>query len=235
MARVRMPGCPDRETGVQCPASLAWAPCVSGLPPRSTWAGATSGNARARRLRRGRCETEARCGCAARGPWQMKAECRHGTQRSLRRPDHRRRRLRHRHGVPPGARVPAQARGHPRAPRRDRRDLGPVSLPRRALRLGHDDLRLPLAPLDRGARAGRRPVDSGLRHADGARLRRGRTDPLRAAQHRGRLVQCATALDRHGGGRGQWPDAPVQLRLSGGGHGLFQPRPGPSAGLCGRA
>ena len=45
MVRVFMSGCPDPETGVKCPASLAWAPCAACPRSRSR---RTGGNDRQR-------------------------------------------------------------------------------------------------------------------------------------------------------------------------------------------
>ena len=57
---------------------------------------------------------------------------------------------------------------HPRGPRHDRRDLGPVPLSGRALGLGHVDARVSLPALDRGEDARRRPFDPRLRPRDGS-------------------------------------------------------------------
>ena len=72
--------------------------------------------------------------------------------RPRRRADRRRRAVRHRRRAPPADGVPATDVRHPGGPRRDRRHLGPVPLPRRPVRLGHVHPRLPVPAVDRARR-----------------------------------------------------------------------------------
>ena len=91
--------------------------------------------------------------------------------RACRRPDRRRRPLRHRRRLPPAGALPGQELRDPRGARRHRRHLGPLPLPGHPLGLRHAHARLPLQALDRREGDRRRPVDPRLRPRDRARGR----------------------------------------------------------------
>src|SRR3546814_9148411 len=75
---------------------------------------------------------------------------------ALRRPDHWRRPVRHRHGLPPRERVPRQALRDPRTPPGDRRHLGSVSLSGHPLGYGHVLFRIRVPSVGRTQGHGRR-------------------------------------------------------------------------------
>ena len=92
-----------------------------------------------------------------------------------------------------------------RGARRDRRHVGPVPLPGRALGLGHVHARLPVPAVDGRQGDRRRPVDPRLRARDRARGRDRPPDPLRPprrAAPRGRRADARWTVD----GRGREPD-----------------------------
>ena len=79
--------------------------------------------------------------------------------RTCRRRDRRRRHLRHRRRLAPAEPLPAEELRDPGAPRRPRRHLGSVPLPRHPLRLRHVHPRLPVPAVD----AARRPSPTARR------------------------------------------------------------------------
>ena len=68
----------------------------------------------------------------------------------------------HRRRLPADARAPRRSLRDPRGPRRQRRHLGPLPLPRHPLGLRHVHPRLPVPALARATGARRRPVDPRL-------------------------------------------------------------------------
>ncbi|CKS81904.1 Uncharacterised protein [Mycobacterium tuberculosis] len=154
---------------------------------------------------------------------------------AFRRPDHRRRPIRHRDGLSRDGRVPRQDNRPPGTTGAPGRHLGLVPLPGSSFGLRHVHLRLQVPPVARREGARRRRVDPAVhrRHRHGVRRRR--EDSLRPeGQHR-RVVEPAVPLDRRGRARGDRRNPDLHLRLPHQLHRLLQLRRGLSAGLPRRA
>ena len=115
------------------------------------------------------------------------------------------RHLRHRRGVPPADAVPRAQLRHRRGARRPRRDLGPVPLSGRALRLRHAHARLFVPSVDRRQGDRRGPDDPELPARDRARARHRPEDPLRPPGAARRLVVGRCPLDGAGARRRATP------------------------------
>ena len=121
--------------------------------------------------------------------------------RARRRPDHRCRSVRDRRRGAADPRAPRPELRGPRATRGQRRDVGPVPLPRHPVGLRHVHPRLPVQAVARRTGARRRPGDPRLRPRDRAGVRRGPADPLRHRVDPRRLGLRHRTVDRGGGDR----------------------------------
>ena len=125
----------------------------------------------------------------------------HHAIRAFRRPDRRRRAVRHRRGLSSAAEMPGQELRHSRGARLHRRHLGSVPLSRHPLRLRHVHARLFVQAVDRAEGDRRRAADPELCPRDRRRERHRQQDPLQPSRQARVVVDAGRALDR--GGRAQ--------------------------------
>ena len=86
-----------------------------------------------------------------------------------------------------------------RGPRRHRRDVGPLPLPRHPLRFGHAHAGLFVPAVGRREVDRRRRLHSAVHQGHGQRVGHRRPHSLQPPHHRGRVVDAGVALARHGG------------------------------------
>ena len=155
--------------------------------------------------------------------------------RTFRRPDRRRRPVRHRRGLSPAAEVPGQEFCHSRGPRLHRRHLGSVPLSRHPLRLGHVHAGLFVQAVGRGQGDRRRAADPELCPRDRGRERHRQEDPLSSPGQARVVVDAGGALDRGGRahlGRGRHRAGALHLQFPVHVLGLLQIRGRLHAGIC---
>ncbi len=155
--------------------------------------------------------------------------------RTFRRPDRRRRLVRHRRGLSPAAEVPGQEFRHSGGPGLYRRHLGSVPLSRHPLRLGHVHAGLFLQAVGRGQGDRRRAADLELCPRDRGRERHRQEYPLPSPGQARVMVDAGGALDRGGRthlGRGRHRDSALHLQFPVHVLGLLQIRGRLHAGIC---